>query len=227
MKNKGKNYANRKPESERPEGDFYATPSCMVKELVRNMLIGHEFADVKILDPCCGKYAIGNVLRDAGYKNIIERDLMYGQNFLYDSYPGMKIYPDYNFIDKKKQKDYEPKIYQDNVDVIVMNPPFKDFNGFVEKAKDIADRVYCIGKMNFFGAHDRNINGLWEHLEWVLPFDRQIAFDKPETSDGKVECGMIVSCWLIWNKNYNGEPKIKVLDMQKYIKQNSKIKING
>ena len=219
MKNKGKNYANRKPESERPEGDFYPTPSCMVKELLKNKFVGFELADVRILDPCCGKYAIGNVLRNAGYNNIIERDLMYGQNFLYDSYPGMRIFPDYNFIDKKKQKDYEPKVYQDNIDVIVMNPPFKEFNGFVEKAKDIADRVYCIGKMNFFGAHDRNVNGLWEHLEWVLPFDRQIAFDKPETPYGKVECGMIVSCWMIWNKKYDGFPKIKVLDMQKYIKR--------
>lgn len=58
----------------------------------------------------------------------------------------MRIFPDYNFIDKKKQKDYKPKVYQDNIDIIVMNPPFKEFSGFVEKAKDIADRVYCIGK---------------------------------------------------------------------------------
>lgn len=35
---------------------------------------------------------------------------------------------------------------------------------------------------------------------------------------------MIVSCRMIWNKNYNDEPKIKVLDMQKYIKQKSNIK---
>lgn len=223
MKSEGKNYANRKPESERPEGDFYPTPSCMIKELIKSDCF-NELLDVDILDPCCGKYAIGNVLRSAGYNNIIERDLMYGENFLYDSYSGMRIFPDYNFIDKKKQKDYKPKVYQDNIDVIVMNPPFKEFSGFVEKAKDIADRVYCIGKMNFFGAHDRNVNKLWEHLEWVLPFDRQIAFDIPEDENGKVECGMIVSCWMIWNKNYNDEPKIKVLDMQKYIKRKSSIK---
>jgi len=217
---KGKNYANRKPESERPEGDFYPTPSCMVKELLKNKFVGFELSDVKILDPCCGKYAIGNILRSAGYNSIIERDLMYGDNFLYDIYNGARTFPDYNFIDKRKQGDYEPKIHiNDDIDIIVMNPPFKEFNGFVEKAKDIADRVYCIGKMNFFGAHDRNVNKLWEHLEWVLPFDRQIAFDKPETPDGKVECGMIVSCWMIWNKKYDGFPKVKVLDMQKYIKR--------
>jgi predicted RNA methylase len=215
---KGKNYANRKPESERPEGDFYPTPSCMVKELLESDYF-NELLDIDILDPCCGKYAIGNVLRQYGFKNIIERDLMYGQNFLYDCYNSVNLFPKYHFINYKKCKDYEIKVYHENIDAIVMNPPFKEFNGFVEKAKSIADRVYCIGKMNFFGAHDRNVNGLWEHLEWVLPFDRQIAFDIPEDENGKVECGMIVSCFFIWNKNYNGEPKIKVLDMQKYIRR--------
>ena len=188
---KGKNYANRKPESERPLNDFYPTPSCMVKELIESDIF-LESRCSSFYDPCCGKYAIGNVLREHHYNNVIEKDLMYGQDFLTD--------------------------YNDNhYDVVIMNPPFKSFNLFVEKAKRISEKVYCIGKMNFFGAHNRNINGLWEHLEWVLPFDRQIAFDKREMN-GKVECGMIVSCWMIWNMHYNGFPKIKVLDMQKYIR---------
>ena len=188
---KGKNYANRKPESERPLNDFYPTPSCMVKELIESGFF-EVMKDADIYDPCCGKYAIGDVLREYGFNNITENDLMYGQDFLAD--------------------------YTDNYyDIVIMNPPFKNFNDFVRKSKRIADKIYCIGKMNFFGAHDRNTNGLWKHLEWVLPFDRQIAFDKPEI-DGKVECGMIVSCWMIWNKYYDGYPKVKVLDMQKYIR---------
>lgn len=187
----GKAYANRKSESERPQGDFYPTPSCMVKELLESGFF-NELIDIDVLDPCCGKYAIGNVLRQYGFKNITEKDIMYGQDFL------------------SSDTDY-------NHDIIIMNPPFRAFNSFVEKAKRISNRVYCIGKMNFFGAHDRNVNGLWEHLEWVLPFDRMIAFDKPEI-DGKVECGMMVSGWFIWNRYYEGDPKIKVLDMQKYIK---------
>lgn len=188
----GKAYANRKSESERPLNDFYPTPSCMVKALMESgIFVDSRYSD--IYDPCCGKYAIGNVLREYDYNNLVEKDLMYGQDFLAD--------------------------HTDNYhDVVIMNPPFKSFNKFVEKAKRISDKVYCIGKLNFFGAHDRNVNGLWEHLEWVLPFDRQIAFDKPEI-DGKVECGMMITGWFVWNKDYNGYPKIKVLDMQKYIKK--------
>ena len=192
---KGKAYANRKPESERPSNDFYPTPSCMVKALIESDCF-NELLDADILDPCCGKRAIGNILREYGFKNIVEKDIVYGDDFLAD--------------------------WTDNVyDFVIMNPPFKLFDKFVEKSKRIADRVYCIGKMNFFGAHNRNINGLWNNLEWALPFDRQIAFDKPEV-DGKVECGMMVTGWFIWNKNYEGFPKIKMLDMQKYIRRSGK-----
>lgn len=198
---KGKNFANRKPESERPLNDFYPTPTCMVEELLNTTEVFNELIENKIFfDPCCGKYAIGNVLRKRGfgdYNSIIEKDLMYG----------------FDFINEEINEHY---------DFIIMNPPFKSFDKFVEKSKRIADKVYSIGKMNFFGSHGRNINKLWEHLEWVLPFDRQIAFDKPEDEDGKVQCGMMVSCWFIWNKDYNGSPKIKVLDMQKYIRRKSK-----
>ena len=153
---KGKAYANRKPESERPMNDFYPTPSCMVKALIESGVVD-EFVDADVYDPCCGKYAIGDVLRQYGFNNITEKDLMYGYDFLAD--------------------------YTDNTyDLVIMNPPFKLFDKFVEKSKRIARKVYCVGKMNFFGAHNRNVNKLWEHLEWVLPFDRQIAFDKPEVT---------------------------------------------
>lgn len=202
---KGKNYANRKPEKERPENDFYETPKCMVEELLQtkdqgNFIFNHSPSD-SILDPCCGKYTIGNVLRKHNYNNITENDVIYGQDFLAG-----------NLLNDSN------KYYNS----IVMNPPFKLFDDFVKKSKTIADKVYCIGKMNYFGGHYRNINGLWNNLEWILPFDRMIAFDRPIREDMKVECGMMVTAWFIWNKNYSGYPKVKVLDMQKYILRSGK-----
>lgn len=199
---KGKAYANRKPEPKRPKGDFYETPSCMVQELLNTGLFygplftGLPCKEARIYDPCCGNYAIGNVLRKNGYKNIKENDIIYGNDFL---------------------KENDEREY----DIIIMNPPFKLFDEFVKKAKKKAWKVYCIGKMNFFGAHNRNVNELWKGLEWVLPFDRMIAFDKPEIN-GKVECGMIVSCFMIWDCEYGGYPKIKVIDVQKYIRPSTK-----
>lgn len=151
---KGKNYANRKPESQRPLNDFYPTPSCMVKELLESEMsvFSEEIKNKVILDPCCGKYAIGNILRESGlsdYNKIIETDLIYGNDFL-----------------------QEHEKYKDKIDLIIMNPPFKLFDEFVKKSKEISDIVCCIGKLNFFGAHNRNIEGLWKHLEYILVFDR-------------------------------------------------------
>lgn len=194
---KGKNYANRKPESQRPLNDFYPTPSCMVKALIESDFFPQD-RKIKIFDPCCGKYAIGKVLYKYGYENVKESDIIYGQDFLKMEIPDRPIY-----------------------DIIIMNPPFKLFDQFVEQAKYFADKIYVIGKLNFFGAHNRNVNCLWKRLMWVLPFDRQIAFDKPETEDGKVECGMMITGWFIWSKKYEGFPMIDVLDMQKYIVKKS------
>ena len=194
----GKAYANRKKEEDRPDNDFYQTPKCMTWELLNTHLIQEQYpvtdkSQISILEPCCGKYAITNESIKYGYTNIVSRDLIYGNDFLKDD------------------------LTKERYDCIIMNPPFKLFDSFVNTAKEISPYICSIGKLNYFGSHSRNINGLWEHLEWVLPFDRQIAFDKPFREDGKVECGMMISGWFIWNKFYEGLPKIKVLDMQKYI----------
>ena len=193
--NMGKAYANRKKKEDRPANDFYATPKCLTWELLNaednsGVRIFDRNENNIILDPCCGKYAISSILKDNGL-NVVEKDLIYGEDFLTS---------DLTHYDK-----------------IVMNPPFNLFNDFVKKAKLQAGKVYCIGKMDYFCTHNRNVENLWEHLEWVLPFDRKVAYDKPFREDGKVEVGMLNSCWFVWNKFYNGYPKIKVIDVDKYV----------
>lgn len=187
----GKAYANRKLEELRPAHDFYETPHCMTEELVKTGVLD----GVKtIWDCCCGKFAITDVLEKHGF-TCFKNDIMYGDDYF-----------------RSKFQKHE---------CIVMNPPFKLFDKFVEKAKTEADLVCSIGKANYFGSHSRNVNGLWENLKYVYIFDRQIAFDKPLREDEKVECGMIISGWFIWDMNYNGDPAIKVLDMQRYVLKKS------
>ena len=183
-------HESRKKISESPKNDFYQTPKCVTWELINNYLKDFN-KDITILDPCCGLYAIGNELRASGFNNITEKDLSYGDNFL--EYDGPKS------------------------DLIIMNPPFKNFDKIVQKAKQYANIVCSVGRLNFFGAHNRNVNGLWDHLKYVFIFDRQLAYDRPFREDGKVECGMLISCWFIWDNSYDGDPMIKLIDMQKYI----------
>lgn len=184
---KGKAFANKKLLNKRPQADFYETPKCMTKELIKTGVLD----GIKtIWDPCCGKFAITDVLEEHGF-TCFKNDIMYGDDYL--------------------SKDFQKH------ECIVMNPPFMLFDKFIYKAKKEADLVCAIGKATYFGSHSRNVNGLWNNLREVYFFDRQLAFDKPLRADGKVECGMLVSGWFIWDMNYNGKPQINVIDMNDYV----------
>lgn len=187
----GKPYANRKKESERPKNDFYETPYACTEVLIPT-LAGVDRESI-ILDPCCGNKRIGDVLRKYGFHNIIERDIMGG----------------YDFLDEMIKK----KFY----DIVIMNPPFKLFDEFVNQAKYISNYTIVIGKLDYFCCHNRNVNGLWKNLKYVLPFDRKIAYDRPFREDGKFECGMLNTGWFIFDNTYDGLPMIKILDVQNYV----------
>lgn len=192
----GKTYANRKKESERPENDFYETPYACTEILIDEMLSYLDRSTV-VLDPCCGNRRIGDVLRRHGFRNIIERDITGGHDFL-DVAVRKKFY-----------------------DIIIMNPPFSLFDEFVSQAKYISNTTIVIGKLDYFCCHNRNINGLWKKLKYGCPFDRKIAYDRPFREDGKFECGMLNTGWFVFDNTYNGEPMIHILDVQKYVLKKS------
>ena len=178
-----------KKEELRHKNDFYPTPKCLTWELLKT----GELDDVhKVLEPCFEEGAISNILKEAGF-SVTERDLNQGNDFLKDDYSN------------------------EHYDAVITNPPFDLWDKFVEKSKTIADKVILIGRTNYFGAHRRNINGLWEHLKCVSIFDRQISYESEFREDGKVKCGALVTGWFVFDKEYNDDPTIKILDMQKYI----------
>lgn len=203
MKNTGKAYANRKPVSQRPNGDAYPTPPAVTEEFLLQFF--NEYAKTHkikdILEPCAGSLQMSNVLYSNGY-NVTSRDIINGHDFL--------------------KEDYSSEHY----DAVVTNFPFSLFDKCVLKAKQVADIVVTVGRLNCFGSHGRNINGLWNGLEYVLPLDRMVAFDRPLRADKKVECGMMVSCFFVWRKDYEGLPKIKLLDIQKHILSKGKQRFN-
>ena len=185
----GKAYANKKTKDERPENDFYPTPKCLTWELLKTGVL----KDCKdILEPCFGKGAISNILKENGF-NVTCRDIMYGNDFLKDDYSN------------------------EHYDAVVTNPPFCKWDDFIKKSKDVADKVCVIGRTNYFGAHSRNIDGIWKNLEYVYVFDRQVDYTSEFREDGKVKCGCLITCWMVFNKEYNGDPKLRIIDVQKYI----------
>lgn len=166
------------------ENDFYQTPKCLTYELLKTGLL---FSKKTILDPCCGKGAISETLKKFGF-SVDELDLTRGNDFLTDTY------------DKK-------------YDAVVMNPPFKYWDAFVEKALTLSDLVITIGRTNYFGSKSRK----WEHLQYVYIFNRQVAYDKELRADEKIHCGCLITGWFVFNKKYEGEPIIRFIDIDNYI----------
>ena len=185
----GKAYANRKSSDERPENDFYPTPKGLVYELINTgELEGYK----TILEPACGKNAIVDILRGYGF-DVTAKDLILGNDFLEDDYTGQKF------------------------DCIITNPPFDLWNKFVEKAKTIdCKKIVFIGKTNYFGSHERNVSGIWNELSDVYVFDRQVEYRTPQLDIPNFCVGALVTGWFVWTKGYKSEPKIHVIDVQKY-----------
>ena len=191
---KGKAYANRKSMEDRPKGDFYPTPKSLVW-VAKELFLEELDGDKIVFDPCCGNGAISRALMDWGL-SIKENDLfMGGVDYLETSFE----YPQ-----------------------IVSNPPFSLWDQFVTKAKQEAEKVIFIGRMNYFGTYSRLKNGLWENLKGVYCFDRYVDYRTPERDDGLFHVGAMATAWFVWERGYNQKATIDFLSVQDYARLGNK-----
>lgn len=211
-----KAYSNRKPVEQRPGSDFYTTPAYLIEELVYSdefkvvieLIAAYELVqehhkilgknNIKILDLACGNGIFGKVLKE--------------------HLP--KAFPDFTFeiIEHDIRKDgvdflsFESK---NEFDIVITNPPFSLFDEFVTKAKEVAPFVIFIGKTNFFGAYNRYKKGIWNHLEFVSVFNRQVDYRSSVREDGKFQCGNLVTGWFFWNRNWKSNYwETSIMDVQ-------------
>lgn len=168
----GKAYANRKQEKDRPAADFYSTPVPVFKRYMENYFPYGIPKDV--YEPAAGEGHISKVLRGLGC-NVIEDDLRTtGKNFLE---------------------------FNGHYEWIITNPPFSLFDEFVMAAKRNSNYFAMIMKTNFFGAHGRNVNGLWNGLRHLTVFDRQI--DYRGHNDTGCAVGNLITGVGIWDMSYH------------------------
>ena len=189
----GKSYAKCKPKNERPEGDFYGTPISLLWELLRAEKIDKS----DILEPACGLGYLSNEMKKLNF-NVTANDLYYKNKI--------------NFLDYNKKHK-----------TIITNPPFSEFDAFVEHAKKTAtEKIYMIGKTNFFGAYKRHYDGIWNGLKKIYVFNRQIDYRSEYDANGLFSCGCLVSGWFVWEKGYKGRPEFDIMDINKYVKKSKK-----
>jgi len=119
----------------REKNDFYATPTGEMTNLTK-----YEKLEGVILDPCAGIGGLTKELKESGlYERVMETDLE-GRGYCEG---------DLDFLDEEYP-------YTENIDTIVMNPPFKYITPFLLKALSITNKKVCMfGRIQFLESKDR------------------------------------------------------------------------
>jgi hypothetical protein len=211
-----------KNNKERAEGDFYATPPEEVTNILNQLNIEFLGWDT-VLDPCYGAchmlkgfvdylnennrhhdcFLIGTDIKDRGsdkFNNAFScRDIA-----LYaDMEKGDFLNPNYKVPSVGAKSDPEGR---DQVDYVIMNPPFSTLEYFINKGYDLAKKgllVLCRLQALETKSRYENIFKDTPPSDVYIYVDRiTCAKNGDETTKGN---GVQAYCWLWWNKL--GAPK--------------------
>lgn len=165
----------------RPEDDFYPTPPEGIKPF-----LNVEKFEGSIWECACGKGHMSKVLHRAGY------DVVSTDKYL----KGFGTEADFLYADQ---------LLADN---IVTNPPFKDLNNFIERAKALNPKKFAFFcKLAALAGQDRSEILMRTHLTRVWVFRNRIFL--PRNGENKTTgSGMIEFAWFVWEKGYLGDPKV-------------------
>ena len=182
----------KKNNTEREELDYYATPPCETKNILETL--GYDFTEKTILEPCIGgghmvagiqdylnthnqkaKMCYGTDFIDRDFRSNIWQ-LQYGLDFLADDYP------------------------IDEVDVLIMNPPYATLEPFLIRALEIAkEKVIVLCRTQVLEGAGRYDNvfkdnpptEVYQYIERIQCWKGGV---KPAGSSAQAYC------WLVWDK---------------------------
>lgn len=197
--NKGLYNSYDKNHKERDKLDYYATPTAEVINILNQLNI--DFTDTTILEPCVGgghmaegidaylfhkgcdnAKTIGTDIHNRGYSN---------------DYWELYCGPEYDFF----LDDYP----YDEVDWIIMNPPYSVIEPFTIRALDIAKKgVIMLGRLQFLEGEGRFEN----ILQYSPPTDVYVYVDRIQCwKDGLKPDGSSAQAyaWFVWDRTKNNE----------------------
>jgi hypothetical protein len=209
MNKKGKSFIQRKQRL----SDNYYTPYSITEQLLENERFDYNKI---VLDPACGNDAIKEILDSKFYL--------------------IKHY-DINHKDINFKGDFFLETDTIEIDYIITNPPFSLAFEFIQKAKEIAKEKFAmLLPLNYLHGQKRYEQKIFRDenypLTKVYVFTRYPMLTEHIRADGKYKTGMIVYCWMIWEKKiliknklmcnyYNidiaNTPIIKWIDNNKYV----------
>jgi hypothetical protein len=172
------------PHAERND-DFYPTPECAVRALLRV-----EQLSGTIWECACGDGAIVRVLRQAGHKVIATNLVDYGCP---DSTSGV------DFLTEHRAPD--------GVDTILTNPPFMFAAQFVRHALTLVPRVVMFLRLLFIEGQGRcdiidggQLRRLYPFID-RLPMMHRHGWDGPRADNSP----QLQFAWFCWDRNYRDD----------------------
>lgn len=199
----GKNFSRNQKRENRNEADFYQTPHCLTRAFIDYAFIKDNLFDISyktdfsIADFCCGKKAIGDVIRSYSITDnkedlkLIETDLSEGVDFF-----------------SLSKEEIQNLCFGRLPDIGIMNPPFRLFNKWVEKCFEVftvgfallAPTTYLQGVSRF----NKNMSGVFQNFDYpltdILTFNRYPMLSKELREDRKIETGMQAISWFVFQK---------------------------
>lgn len=170
--------------ADREENDFYATEPKAVE-----LLLAEETFANNILEPCCGKKHITNVLESAGYA-VKSSDLI-------DRGVGADI-----------QDFFEITEWDGD---IISNPPYKNALDFVKHSLEIVkegSKVAMFLKILFLEGKTRKEFFLENPPKVIYVASGRLNCAKNGDFD-KYTTGAVCYAWFIWEKGFTGEPVVR------------------
>ena len=172
-----------KNHKDREVDDFYATPPNEVANI-----LSHEDLVGTVLEPCCGMGHMVDGIRLCNkylYANIIATDLVYREfgegelDFLDEAYP-----------------------YKDNIGTIIMNPPFKLIEEFVNKSIEVAKHKVILFARNQFVESESRYKNIFSKTppSRIYQYVDRVACAKGGDFSRKMSSNMAFS-WFVWDKD--------------------------
>ena len=173
--------------------------------MTRQLLEVENF-EGKILEPCCGAGAIVKVLRD--YEKTVDYCDLNNEFSLTGIFKNFKDFVNDDF---------------DRYDNIITNPPYSLAKEFILKAKEITNnKIAMLLPLNYLHGVTRYNEIYLDRkfpLKAVYVFCRYGMLEETIRDDGTYRTGMMVYAWYIWDKSYKGEPIIRWLNNNCYVRK--------
>ena len=186
-----------KKHTKRNPNDKYLTPYSLTQQLLDYI---HLDKTSTILEPCSSvEGCIVKVLRDNGYSP--------DENIYHPDNPST----DFLNFDTSKQYDY-----------IITNTPYgKSILPFVKQMKKIATKqfiaLYPMNTLHSTKRYDELFLDTEYKIKKILMFVRPPWLEDKVREDGKYKTGLNTYAWFIWEKGYDGEITLDMINNTSYV----------